>query len=145
MATLSAHAPPFASPPDPSPPLKGIKKALSRRRESEAQSDPDPRSSAESLPIDVSPSRNSTRSSPSRDRNGTSIGTGSSIRKFLPGHAKRQRRKIREEELRIAADEAARGRTLPASRSTSTLNRSTSSLNADADASLLTDDDELET
>jgi hypothetical protein len=117
--------------------MKGLKKVLSnRRRSSEAQSDgpalnrPD---SIDSLALDHSPSR-SARSSPSRESQ------SSGYKKLLPGHSKRKRRKVREEELRAAVEEVDRGRTQseptlpppPLSRKASTV----------GDSSLLTDDSE---
>ncbi|KPI42557.1 uncharacterized protein AB675_9656 [Cyphellophora attinorum] len=120
--------------------MKGIKKVLSHpRRSSEAQSENslgrhesiDRHESVDSLNLERSPDRSS-RSSPSRESQ------HSGYKKLLPGHAKRKRRKQREEELRIAAEEVTRGRTqsdpeLPVP----TLSRKASSV---GDSSLLTDD-----
>ena len=131
-----------------SPPLSGIKKVFSSRRRSSDVQDaagnpPDPfRGSVSSIGLDKSPTRNSTNSSPSRDDMSSKSGS-SGIKKLVPGHAKRKRRKLREEELsKIAAEDIARGRpednqTLPPP----STNQSSVSLNS----SLVTDDSEPDT
>jgi len=131
------------------PPLKGLKKALSTRRRSEPQNDAAidalRHDSVGSIGLDKSPSRLSIASEASLD--GSSKSGSSGVRKLIPGHAKRTRRRVREEELRVAAEEVARGRSTepvvpPAS---ARLNRSTSSLApGDGDSNLLTDDEGLD-
>jgi VAD1 Analog of StAR-related lipid transfer domain/GRAM domain len=125
--------------------MKGFKKVLpNRRRSSEPQSDsvnPALRTdSIDSLSLDKSPTRQSTHSSLSRD--GSSRSGSSGLRTLLPGHTKRKRRRVREEELRVQADELSRGRELSQSNSALPLSRKTSSI---GDNSLLTDDSEVET
>lgn len=139
MAAVSTPSSPHGSPALASPTMKGLKKVLSHgRRSSEAQSEittlrrP---GSVDSLTIDHSSDRSS-RSSPSRDSQ------HSGYKKLLPGHSKRKRRKVREEELRAAVEEVDRGRARsdpvlpvpPLSRKASTV----------GDNSLLTDDSEQE-
>lgn len=131
-----------------SPPLSGIKKVFSsRRRSSDVQdvlgSPADQfRGSVGSIHLDKSPTRNSTNSSPSRDDVSSKSGS-SGMKKLVPGHAKRRRRRLREEELsKIAAEDVARGRpednhTLPPP----STNQSSVSLNS----SLVTDDSEPDT
>lgn len=119
---------------------RGTKKVLSnRRRSSETNQPPDLRASTTSLTLEKSLS---SQSSPSRD--GASSRSGSSgVRKFIPGHSKRKRRKAREQELKSAAELADRGRSPVLSPETvPRLNRSTSSLPNDGTSSLLTTDSE---
>ncbi|EXJ79679.1 hypothetical protein A1O3_07959 [Capronia epimyces CBS 606.96] len=134
-----------------SPQLKGLKKVLSnRRRSSELLGDETIRGSRtdsiDSLAIEKSPSRHSTRSV---SQDGSSKSGGSGMRKLIPGHSKRKRRRLREEELKVAADQlAARGRTgstLSLPTPSDQTSRRTSSIAADGDTSLLTDDSEVET
>lgn len=123
-----------APPPPPSPPHRRLTKVLTvgRRRSSDVQSDssaPGAPSSVESLllgrPI-IGPSQRS----PSRDGSPRS-GAGSGVRNLIPGHAKRERKRIRDDEMaNIAQEEADRGRQ-PAPDGVirpTTLNRSQSSL-----------------
>ncbi|KAK5098910.1 hypothetical protein LTS08_006289 [Lithohypha guttulata] len=142
MATSSAQSLPL-SPPPPSPPRKRLSKVLTggRRRSSDVQSENGTTSlhgSIESLGLAKPPSVQSRRS-PSRDGS-TRSSTSGGVKKLVPGHAKRERKRIREEELqRIADEEVARGRqpaptpdsqapgVSPVARP-STLNRSRSSL-----------------
>lgn len=135
---------------EPSTQLKGLKKVLSKRRSSEVPSDSSFRDlrqgSADSFVVEKSPTRYSTRST---SQDGSSKSGSSGVRKLLPGHSKRRRRRIHEEELKTAAEDLARGRTgsdLSAAPPPGTLSRRASSLGPpDADNSLLTDDSELET
>ncbi|KAK5941630.1 hypothetical protein PMZ80_005579 [Knufia obscura] len=137
MATASAHSLPLSSPPPSSPPRKRLSKVLTagRRRSSDVQSDNGAsglkRGSVESIGLHKSPSIQSQRS-PSRDGS-TRSGGSAGVKKLFPGHAKRERKRIREEELtRIAQEEAARGRQpapdVPPMTRPDTLNRSHSSL-----------------
>ncbi|KAK5064964.1 hypothetical protein LTR84_000799 [Exophiala bonariae] len=136
--------------PEPSPQLKGLKKVLSKRRSSDVPSDSSFRDlrqgSADSFVLEKSPTRYSTRST---SQDGSSKSGSSGVRKLLPGHSKRRRRRMHEEELKIAAEDLARGRTgsgsmvLPPQ---ATLTRRASSLGPpEGDNNLLTDDSELET
>jgi len=150
MAALSAQSSPHvvSAMSDPSPQLKGLKKVLSnRRRSSEVQSESiitgRRTDSLDSINLDKSLTRASTRSSPSRD--GSSKSGGSSVRKLLPGHSKRKRRKILEEELKATGEEVDRGRQFTVSSPPTPLSRGTSSNTHDGDHSLLTDDSEIET
>ena len=131
-----------------SPPLKGLKKVFSsRRRSSEAQSEigvPPPRTgSVGSFSLHQSPTRNSAHSSPSRDDGSSKSGGSGGVRKLVPGHTKRNRRRLRDEELRSAAEEVGRGRS-PSALPTppGPLSRKASSLGSN---SLLTDDSDVET
>ncbi|KAL2426639.1 putative membrane protein C20F10.07 [Exophiala dermatitidis] len=136
--------------PEPSPQLKGIKKVLSnRRRSADLQGDETisglRTNSIDSLSIDKSPTRQSTRSV---SQDGSSKSGSSGMRKLLPGHSKRKRRKLREEELKVVADQLARGRAgseLSTTTPPDALSRQSSSLAPDGDTSLLTDDSEVET
>ncbi|KEF60952.1 uncharacterized protein A1O9_02516 [Exophiala aquamarina CBS 119918] len=137
--------------PEPSPQLKGLKKVLSKRRSSDLPSDASfkdlRQGSTDSITLEKSPTRYSTRST---SQDGSSKSGSSGVRKLLPGHSKRRRRKIHEEELKIAAEDLERGRTagdLSAAPSPApALSRRASSLGLpDADNGLLTDDSELET
>ncbi|KAH0846960.1 hypothetical protein AYO21_02344 [Fonsecaea monophora] len=136
--------------PEPSPQLKGLKKVLSnRRRSSELLGDEtikDLRTdSLDSVTLDKSPTRQSARSI---SQDGSSKSGGSGVRKLLPGHSKRQRRKQRELELKAAVEDLARGRTgtgLSVKSVPAQLSRRGSSQGGDGDGSLLTDDSEVET
>ncbi|OAP56678.1 hypothetical protein AYL99_08790 [Fonsecaea erecta] len=136
--------------PEPSPQLKGLKKVLSnRRRSSELVGDEfikDLRTdSLDSITLDKSPTRQSVRSI---SQDGSSKSGSSGVRKLLPGHSKRQRRKLRELELKAAVEDLARGRTgtgLSVKSVATPLSRRTSSQGGDGDANLLTDDSEVET
>ena len=145
MATAATQSSPAMSP-IASPPLSGIKKVFSSRRRSSDVQDvvgspiEQLRSSVGSIGLDKSPTRNSTNSSPSRDDESSKSGS-SGMKKLLPGHAKRKRRRIRDEELRNVAEDVARGRpednnTLPPP----STNQSSISLNS----SLVTDDSETD-
>ena len=145
---MSAEVTPVSSHDRSSPTFQGIKAVLSNRRQSSevhsdiAIPDTDLRASVTSLPIDKSPSRVSTRSSPSRDDASSKSGS-SGVKKLIPGHSKRKRRREREEVLKAAAEDLDRGRSLTATQDSRTdLNRSTSSLGRDGANSLLTDDSE---
>ncbi|OQV05273.1 GRAM domain-containing protein [Cladophialophora immunda] len=136
--------------PEPSPQLKGLKKVLSnRRRSSELVGDEiikDLRTdSLDSTTLDKSPTRQSARSI---SQDGSSKSGSSGVRKLLPGHSKRQRRKQRELELKAAVEDLARGRTgtgLSVKSLPAPLSRRGSSQGGDGDTSLLTDDSEVET
>ncbi|KIX94242.1 uncharacterized protein Z520_09952 [Fonsecaea multimorphosa CBS 102226] len=138
--------------PEPSPQLKGLKKVLSnRRRSSELVGDEtikDLRTdSLDSITLDKSPTRHSARSI---SQDGSSKSGSSGVRKLLPGHSKRQRRKQRELELKAAVEDLARGRTgtgLSVKSVATPLSRraSSHSQGGDGDANLLTDDSEVET
>lgn len=113
MATVSASSLPL-SPPSSSPPRRKLSKVLTggRRRSSDVQSEnavPSVRGSVDSVGIVKSPSLQSQRS---QSREGSVRSSASSgVKKLLPGHSKRERKRVREEELlRIANEEAARGR-----------------------------------
>lgn len=114
MATASAPSLPLSTPPPSSSPRRRLSKVLSggRRRSSDVQSDSGAakiRASLESIGLSKSPTIQSHRS-PSRDGSIRSHAS-SSVKNLLPGHAKRERKKIREDELdKIAAEEEARGR-----------------------------------
>ncbi|EXJ75597.1 uncharacterized protein A1O5_00104 [Cladophialophora psammophila CBS 110553] len=135
---------------EPSPQLKGLKKVLSnRRRSSELVGDEiikDLRTeSIDSVTLDKSPTRQSARSI---SQDGSSKSGSSGVRKLLPGHSKRQRRKLRELELKAAVEDLARGRTgtgLSVASVPAPLSRRGSSQGGDGDTSLLTDDSEVET
>ncbi|KIW98443.1 uncharacterized protein Z519_00104 [Cladophialophora bantiana CBS 173.52] len=136
--------------PEPSPQLKGLKKVLSnRRRSSELVGDEiikDLRTeSIDSVTLDKSPTRQSVRSI---SQDGSSKSGSSGVRKLLPGHSKRQRRKLRELELKAAVEDLTRGRTgtgLSVASVPAPLSRRGSSQGGDGDTSLLTDDSEVET
>ncbi|OCT54688.1 GRAM domain protein [Cladophialophora carrionii] len=137
--------------PEPSPQLKGLKKVLtSRRRSSEPAIDETIRDlrteSLDSITIEKSPTRQSARSI---SQDGSNKSGSSGVRKLLPGHSKRQRRRQREAELKAAVEDLARGRTgtgLSAMTSPQpALSRRASSHGGEADAGLLTDDSEIET
>lgn len=144
MATLSTQSSPVMAP-IAAPPLSGIKKVFSSRRRSsdvqDAVGSPTDhfRGSVGSIGQDKSPTRKSTTSSLSRDDASSKSGS-SGMKKLVPGHAKRKRRKVREEELsKMAAEDVARGRpednqTMPPP----STNQSSVSLNS----SLVTDDSE---
>lgn len=152
MAAVSAQASPHVVPtmPESSPPFKGLKKVLTSKRQSEPFGDEtiqDLRTeSVDSITLDKSPTRQSARSI---SQDGSSKSGGSGVRKLLPGHSKRQRRKLREQELKAAVEDLARGRTgTGLSVMTSPpaqLSRRASSNGGDGDANLLTDDSEVET
>ena len=114
--------------------MMGLKKVLSnKRRSSEVPSEISLQrpQSVDSLTLDRSPDRSS-HSSPSRDSQ------HSGYKKLLPGHSKRKRRKVREEELRAAAEEVTRGRTQSEPElQPPTFSRKASSV---GESSLLTDD-----
>lgn len=144
MATVSTQTSPVMSP-IASPPLSGIKKVFSSRRHDSDDVVGSPtdhfRGSVTSISLEKSPTRHSANSSPSRD-DGSSKSGGSGMKKLIPGHAKRKRQRVRDEELKIAAEEVARGRpednnTLPPP----STNQSSISLNS----SLVTDDSEPDT
>ena len=144
MATVATQPSPHGSPAMSESSHKGIKKLLSsRRRSSQAQDDTEnavPRtSSMDNLSLDKSPTRTSTHSSPSRD--GSSRSGSSSVRNLLPGHAKRKRRKAREDELRTLTEEGSRGRAPSQTSPPPTLSRKASSLGG---SSLLTDESDAE-
>lgn len=155
MAALSASSSPHVAPtmPAASPHLKGFKKVFSGgRRPSEPAIDEtiqDLRTgSVDSIAtIEKSPTRQSVRSV-SQDGSSKSGGSGG-VRKLLPGHSKRHRRKLREVELKTAVEDLGRGRTgsgLSVMTSPpATLTRRASSQGAEGDTGLLTDDDEVET
>ena len=132
-------------------PLSGIKKFIAeKRRSSEVQSDagsqtPDLKPSLTSPLPDKSPSRVSTaQSSPSRDDASSKSGS-SGVRKLIPGHSKRKRRKARDKELKAAEEELGRGRSpTGVGASTPDLNRSVSSLAQEGDSGLLTDDEDTD-
>lgn len=133
---------PSAAAPPPSPPHKRLSKVLSggRRRSSDVQSEngsSGARHSIESLNLGRSPTLHPQRS-PSRDGSIRS-GTSGRVRSLIPGHAKRERKRIREDEMvKISQDEVSRGRQ-PASEGTArpeTFSRSHSSL--------VTDDSDIE-
>ena len=142
MANASAPSLPLSvSPhPPPSPPHKRLSKVLTadRRRSSDVQSEngaPGLRGSIESLGLANSPSL-AVQRSPSRDGS-TRSSVSSGVKKFIPGHAKRERKRVREDEMAKIAngEEAARGRqpgpdsaTEPTLKRPDTLNRSHSSL-----------------
>ena len=98
--------------------------------------------SIDSMSLDKSPTRASTHSSRSRD--GSSKSGSSGVRNYVPGHTKRHRRKIREAELKSAAEGVTRGRPPSATLASPPLplSRKASSL---GENSLLTDDSETET
>lgn len=134
--------------PEPSPQLKGLKKVLStRRRSSDIPSDENIRdlrtNSIDSLTIEKSPTRRSI------SQDGSSKSGGSGMRKLLPGHNKRKRRKLREEEVKAVKEELARGRKgtelMPETPSNPSSRRPSSLVPAEGDTSLLTDDSEVET
>ncbi|EXJ80531.1 hypothetical protein A1O1_08677 [Capronia coronata CBS 617.96] len=134
-----------------SPPLRGLKKVLSNRRpSSDVPGDETFQSlrtdSIGSLSIEKSPTRQSARSV---SQDGSSKSGGSSMRKLLPGHSKRKRRKLREEELKAAVDQLERGRAdsvlSVATTPPDALSRRASSLAPEGDTTLLTDDSEVET
>lgn len=134
MAAVSVQPSPNGSPSLSAPSMKGLKKVLTdRRRSSEAQSEHSLQrpESIDSLNLERSPDR-STHSSPSRE-------SQSSIKKLLPGHAKRKRRRQREEELRVAVEDIERGRSHsePTQLPVPVLSRKSSSI---GESSLLTDD-----
>jgi hypothetical protein len=137
--------------PDSSPQLKGLKKVLtSRRRSSEPAIDEsihDLRTnSTDTGTIEKSPTRQSARSV---SQDGSNKSGSSGVRSLLPGHSKRQRRKLREQELKTAVEDLARGRTGTGLSTVSSpparLSRRASSQGADGDTGLLTDDSEIET
>ena len=144
LASVSSHD-------TTSRPLKGIKNFIAeKRRSSEVHSDasnqtPDLKPSLTSPFPDKSPSRLSTaHSSPSRDDASSKSGS-SGVRKLLPGHSKRKRRKAREKELKAAEEELSRGRSpTGVGASMPDLNRSVSSLVQEGDSGLLTDDEDLD-
>ena len=155
MAAISTQPSPHVAPTmttESSPHLKGLKKVFtSRRRLSEPALDEtiqDLRTdTVDSIAtLEISPTRQSVRSA---SQDGSSKSGSSGVRKLLPGHNKRQRRKIREQELKAAVEDLARGRTGPALSVTSpppaSLSRRASSHGGDGDASLLTDDSDVET
>ncbi|KIW48059.1 uncharacterized protein PV06_00686 [Exophiala oligosperma] len=136
---------------EPSPQLKGLKKVLSnRRRSSDIPTDENIRDlrtdSIDSLTIEKSPTRHSTRSV---SQDGSSKSGSSGMRKLLPGHSKRKRRKVHEEEVKAVTEELARGRSTGSlglqTPSDPSIRRSSSGLAAEGDTSLLTDDSEVET
>ncbi|KAK5199263.1 hypothetical protein LTR92_001737 [Exophiala xenobiotica] len=153
MAAVSTQSLPNVVPvmPEHSPQLKGLKKVLSsRRRSSDIPSDENIKDlrtdSIDSLTIEKSPTRYSTRSI---SQDGSSKSGSSGMRKLLPGHSKRKRRKVREEQVKAVIEELGRGRpggglnvetpSTPSSRRPSSL------MPAEGDTSLLTDDSEVET
>lgn len=152
MATFSAQTSPYVDSimPELSPQLKGLKKVLSsRRRSSELSGDETVRGlrtdSIDSVSIEKSPTRQSVRS---LSQDGSSKSGSSGMRKLVPGHSKRQRRRLREKELKLAADQLSRGRTgsiLSTTTPPEPSSRRPSSLAAEGDTSLLTDDSEVET
>ena len=131
-----------------SPPLRGIKKVFSKQSQASTL-DPNSdvsslrgglRSSADSQ-VEKSPSRQSQGSS----RDGSSKSGSSGIRKLLPGHARRQRRRKRAAEMADGAEGVERGRLHSDTPATSSMpNQSLTSLSHDGDSSLLTDDSEPE-
>ena len=144
MAAVATQPSPHGSPAMSDPSFKGFKKSLSsQRRSSEPQGEVDNAAlrtgSIDSLTLDKSPTRTSTHSSPSRD--GSSKSGSSGLRTLLPGHKKRTRRKLREDELRSLAEEKTRGRVPSQTASPPPLSRKASSIGA---SSLLTDDSEAE-
>ncbi|KIV91575.1 hypothetical protein PV10_06098 [Exophiala mesophila] len=154
MASSSARASPNVPPvmPEQSPQLSGLKKVLSsRRRSSDLPSNSSLKDSRQksldSLTLERSPTR---RSIGSDGRDDASSKSGSSgVRKLLPGHTKRRRRKLHEKELKAVVQDL--DRQTHTSPNTllepvpPALSRRTSSLGPDGDSSLLTDDSELET
>ncbi|KAJ9612396.1 hypothetical protein H2200_003993 [Cladophialophora chaetospira] len=137
--------------PESSPHLKGLKKVLTgRRRSSEPAIDQtiqDLRTdSVGSITIEKSPTRQSVRSV---SQDGSSKSGSSGVRKLLPGHSKRHRRKQREQELKAAVEDITRGRTgtglSVVSSPPATLARRASSQGGEGDTGLLTDDEEIET
>ncbi|KIW20213.1 hypothetical protein PV08_00788 [Exophiala spinifera] len=136
---------------EPSPQLKELKKVLSsRRRSSDIPGDESIRDlrtdSIDSLTLEKSPTRYSTRS---LSHDGSSKSGSSGMRKLLPGHSKRRRRKLREEEVKALTEELARGRSAGSlslqTPSDMSLRKSSSQLASEGDTSLLTDDSEVET
>ncbi|KAK4938569.1 hypothetical protein LTR10_021000 [Elasticomyces elasticus] len=134
--------------PEPIPQLKGLKKVLSnRRRSSDIPSDENIRdlrtNSIDSLTIEKSPTRRSI------SQDGSSKSASSGMRKLLPGHSKRKRRKLHEEEVKAVTQELARGRKgtglNPETPSNPSSRRSSNLVPAEGDTSLLTDDSEVET
>lgn len=153
MDAVAAQSAPNVSTvmPESSPSLKGLKKVLSNRRRSLDHPGDDAikdlrTDSIDSLLIDKSPTRQSTRSN---SQDGSSKSGSSGMRKLLPGHTKRKRRKLHEEELKAATEDLARGRTGTGlslqTPSNSSSRRASSLLAVEADHSLLTDDSEVET
>ncbi|KAK5310611.1 hypothetical protein LTR70_009339, partial [Exophiala xenobiotica] len=115
MATASAHSLPLSSPPPSSPTRNRLTKVLhvGRRRSSDLQSENGAsslkRGSVGSIALKKSPTLQSQRS-PSRDGSTRSEGSGG-MKKLIPGHSKRERKRVRDEELtRIAHEETVRGR-----------------------------------
>ncbi|RMZ78995.1 hypothetical protein DV737_g3636, partial [Chaetothyriales sp. CBS 132003] len=113
----AAHASPTTTPSLPS--VTGLADPGPHRRRSEDNdggrpSVPALRSqSIDSLSLDRQATSHSAQSLSSRD--GSTKSGRSGVKKLLPGATKRKQRKIREEELRLAAEERARGRPPPAS------------------------------
>ncbi|KIX10184.1 uncharacterized protein Z518_01265 [Rhinocladiella mackenziei CBS 650.93] len=135
--------------PEPSPQVKGLKKVLSNRRPSDLPGDETIRdlrtNSLDSVALEKSPTRYSARSI---SQDGSSKSGSSGMRKLLPGHSKRKRRKLRQEELKAATEEFARGRmgtSLSVNNPPAALSTRTSSIAGDGETSLLTDDSEVET
>ncbi|KAI1626757.1 hypothetical protein EDD37DRAFT_228660 [Exophiala viscosa] len=150
MAAVSAQSSPNVASvmPEPTPQLKGLKKVLSnRRRSADIPSDENIRdlrtNSIDSLTIEKSPTRRSI------SQDGSSKSGSSGMRKLLPGHSKRKRRKLHEEEVKAVTQELARGRTgtglNPETPSNPSSRRSSNLVPAEGDTSLLTDDEEIET
>jgi hypothetical protein len=133
---------PTASSPVTAPPLKAVKKVFSnassislRGRNNDDVGSPGRglRGSTDST-LEKSPSRVSQESS----REGSSVSGSSGIRKLIPGHAKRKRRRQREETFDETAKERNNSDTLiPAPGP----NESSANLSQDG-SSLLTDDSE---
>ena len=133
-------------PSEASPPLRGIKKILSSRsRNSVVDSETSSlrgglRSSADSA-AEVSPSRESSH-------DGSSKSGSSGMRKLIPGHIKRKKRRMimRDAEPAQAGNELSRDGNLDnTTASVADRNHSSTSLVHDGDSSLLTDDSEPET
>lgn len=148
MATVSSKSSPYGSPAMPPSPVLGLKKVLSNRSRSiemlaDSSTDALRSNSIESLGVDKSPTRQSTRSSISRD--GSTKSGSSGMRKLLPGHSKRKRKQIRDEELKAAEEEMDRGRSLTNATLPPPLSRQDSTQTDETENSLLTDDSELDT
>lgn len=130
--------------PEQSPQLQGLKKVLSsRRRSSDLPSNSSIKDSRQKSLDSLTPERSPTRRSIGSDaRDDASSKSGSSgVRKLLPGHTKRRRRKLHEQELKAAVQDL---ESQPHTSSNTLLDPVPPSLSRRA-SSLLTDDSELET
>lgn len=114
MAAVSTSSLPLSHSPNPSPPRTRLSKVLAagRRRSSDVHSEGGTsgiRASFESIGRTKPPSVSAARHSSIDDESIRSA--ASSVKKLIPGHAKRERKRVRDEELaKITQDEAGRGR-----------------------------------